>query len=356
MQFYFQQKQVIKSLYKGILGRNPTQSEIQDRIKILTKNSLIESQIIDMINSEEFNIMNLAFLVQKATNVEQNLKLFYLHVPKTSGTSLRIILSKYMGIPAYLLYLHNGIEGVKKFKNMEFWPFWVGHANISIFPNSHFGFTSFRETRSRLISEYRQVQKNLSPGYNMRNNSNKLALDHVKYYFNESKNFNSWLRSFGSSICSYYIPNTNSDVPDANTSDIEKFKYYMGTSRKWVTQIDNAHESEVRSSIQHSIKRFKAASWVEDDKSFSKAIKELFGERDMKINIPKLNVFEANSKFRPEVISKQSVEIMEELSRKDQIVFESAMNEGILSEEMKFNKEEAFSDTKKRLGFEFKNV
>jgi len=355
MRFYFKQKQELtKSLYKGILGRNPTQDEIRDRIQILTKNPVIESHIADMINSEEFSSMNLAFLVQKTSNVESNLKLFYLHVPKTSGTSLRITLSKYLGIPAYLLYYHNGIEGVEKFRNMEFWPFWVGHANISKFPNSHFGFTSFRETRSRLLSHYRQNQRDLLPAHNLRNNSNEINLDYRKLLSRESKDFNSWLKNFGRSICPYYIP--NSELPNANTSGYEKFLDCMGVSHKWISQIENFHESEVRSSIQHSMKRFKAASWVGDDKSLAKAIKELFGETDTKISVPRLNVSEENSKYQPEVISKQSVEIMEELSRKDQIVFESAMNEGILSEEMKFNKDEVFSDSKKRLGFEFENV
>jgi hypothetical protein len=237
---------------------------------------------------------------------------------------------------------------------MEFWPFWAGHANISKFPNSHFGFTSFRETRSRLLSHYRQNQRDLLPAHNLRNNSNEINLDYRKLLSRESKDFNSWLKNFGRSICPYYIP--NSELPNANTSGYEKFLDCMGVSHKWISQIENFHESEVRSSIQHSMKRFKAASWVGDDKSLAKAIKELFGETDTKISVPRLNVSEENSKYQPEVISKQSVEIMEELSRKDQIVFESAMNEGILSEEMKFNKDEVFSDSKKRLGFEFENV
>lgn len=338
-------------LYTAILRRNPSFDEIIQRTKMLRTNRDIKSHIIDIINSDEFSVMILPYLVQKKSNLKSNQKLFFLHVPKTSGTSLRLMLSNYLGIPAYLLYHHNGLEGVEKYQNMKFWPFWAGHANISRFPNSHNGFTSFRETRSRLISTYRQNLSNLTPHLNLRENSGEFLSDYSRIYLQESKNFNGWLKKFGSSICHYYVPNNDSIFSKEDSSEYEKFKDTMGTSLDWVRKIDSSDESWLVSSIQHSMKRFQAAAWVGDNQSLSDSIIKLFGEENRNLALPKVNVFVKTSNYQLEVISKQSVEIMEEIARKDRIVFENAMNEGILSERIPFNPDEVFSETKERLGF-----
>jgi hypothetical protein len=350
-----QKKEIATSLYKAILGRSPTKSEIQDRIKTLRQNPNLESHVAGMINSEEFRLMMLPYLVQNSSEVTSELKLFFLHVPKTAGISLRIMLSKYLGIPAYLLYPSNGIETVEKFKNMEFWPLWAGHANISKFPQSHFGFTSFRETRSRLMSRYRQTQRTLTTGINLRNNANNYLSYQRQIYYSKSANFNTWLTNFGDSICHFYTPNNTSEFSDENTTEYDKVIYYLGTFPEWISQINNLPQTEIKNSIERSMKRFKAASWTNNDKSLETAINKLFGEKDIKIDIPRLNAFEKTPSYKPEVISSESIEFMEELSRKDQIVFESAMNAEIISEEMQPNKDEVFFNTKKRLGFKFEN-
>jgi hypothetical protein len=350
-----QKQEIIKSLYKAILGRNPTKSEIQNRIKTLKQNPNLESHIASMIRSQEFSIMMLPYLVQNTSKINSELKLFFLHVPKTAGTSLRTMLSEQLGIPAYLFYATHGIEGIENSKKMEFWPFWAGHANISKFPDSHSGFTSFRETRSRLLSSYRQTQKGLSAGTNLRNNANKMLSDQLQMHSGKSENFNDWLTNFGSSICHYYIPNKAYEFSEKNTSEYEKIRYHMGTAPEWISQINNAPEMEIKSCIEHSMKRFKAASWNNDDKSLEEATKKLFGEKNVKLDIPRMNVFEKTSSYTPEIISNQSIEFMEELSRKDQIVFESAINLGIISEKMQHNNDEVFFNSAKRLGFEFEN-
>lgn len=338
-------------MYIGILGRNPSKDEVQDRIQILKTNPTLESFINDMVTSQEFKVMRIPNLISEEVNIKSNLKIFFLHVPKTAGTSLRSWLTKYHGIPPYLIY-YGFLKDIDK--SMDFWPFWVGHANIQKFPNSHSGFTSFRETRSRLISQYRQIQRSLVPGFDLRKNAVQKLLYTQQYYHEKSQNFNIWLKNFGHSICHYYIPNTASHYSN-EIPTLENFTHSVGTDREWISRIDNSPKTEIRNSLEKSMKRFTAASWVHDSESQAVAIKKLFGDKDIKINIPTLNEFDKSTNYQSEIISKQSVELMEEISRKDQIVFESAINAGIISENIPFNKDEIFFNSRKRLGYMYEN-
>lgn len=304
-----------------------------------------------MLTSEEFSFVRLPSLISKMSNVNSNLKIFFLHVPKTAGTSLRILLSNYHGVPPFLIY-YGFFDGKNEF--MEFWPFWAGHANIQKFPNSHSGFTTFRETRSRLLSGYRQLQQNLTPGIDVRKNSDRDLFERQQYYTNKCQSFNSWLKNFGTSICHYYIPNTASEYPN-EINTFKNFHNLAGITREWAFQIDNSPETEIKSSLEKSMKRFTAACWVNDSDSQAVAIKKLYGDKDIKINVPTLNEFYKRANSNLEIISNQSVELMEEISRKDQIVFESAMNAGIISENIQFNKDELFFDSRKRLGYMYEN-
>ena len=74
-------------MFIGILGRNPSKDEVQDRIQILKTNPTLESFINDMVTSQEFKAMRIPNLISGEFNIKSNLKIFFLHVPKTAGTS-----------------------------------------------------------------------------------------------------------------------------------------------------------------------------------------------------------------------------------------------------------------------------
>ena len=149
---FFSKKYIAKSLYRGILRRNSTISEIKQRSTVLQINPKLDAHIEDMIKSSEFSTSVLPYLIAKKYRAQKDQKVFFLHVPKTAGTSIRIALTEILGIASLNLYFNSMNVKKHEFEHMHFWPYWAGHANISIFPKDFIGFTTFRDTKSRLIT------------------------------------------------------------------------------------------------------------------------------------------------------------------------------------------------------------
>lgn len=138
-----------------MLGREPSSVETLQLGSQLALYGNLEAIARDLVLSEEFSIQMLPQIVNKWSANYNGTKLFFLHVPKTAGSSVRLALTHALGVPSLLLYrgfLQPGPEG-------SFWPFWSGHSSINRFPDDRPGCTVFRESRSRLLSLYRQRQK-----------------------------------------------------------------------------------------------------------------------------------------------------------------------------------------------------
>lgn len=92
-------------------------------------------------------------------------KVFFVHVPKTAGTSFRLALIENMGIPALDYYGRTDGNsqrgsGPKPFDNL--WPLVCGHLNVYHGPHTtHSVVSTFREPRARLLSGFRQRTRSL---------------------------------------------------------------------------------------------------------------------------------------------------------------------------------------------------
>lgn len=142
-------------LFRGVLGRDPSPIESVRIGSQLALHGDLEAIARDLVLSEEFSVQMLPQIACKWTANYRGTKLFFLHVPKTAGTSVRLALSQAIGAPSLLLYRGFFVPGPEA----SFWPLWSGHSSINRFPNDRPGFTVFRESRSRLLSLYRQRQK-----------------------------------------------------------------------------------------------------------------------------------------------------------------------------------------------------
>ena len=151
--------EIVKQLYLRIHHREIGDDELATVIHSLTINPV--DAIYTMLNSEELianqllfakhpklasNALSYAFQFQKSNLPERK---FFLHIPKTGGTSVISYLKENTTFP-WLLH-----KPQRDHQEISIWPFVGAHAHHSIFPPESLGFTIFRDPLERLISAWR---------------------------------------------------------------------------------------------------------------------------------------------------------------------------------------------------------
>lgn len=347
----------VRKLYRGILQRNPFGSrEINSFILDFVRNPNLETRLRAMIYSEEFQLMVLPDLIRAATEEYNGNKTFFIHVPKTAGTSVRIAIAHSMGIPSFNLYPNSTVSLPTNLASLDFWPYWAGHANIEAFPKSHSGFTVFRESRSRLLSAYRQQLKNelethLNPHDLL---PHKRDSQLISKRFKDG--FNSWIKE-QVTINYYYIPNPNvrqiqPAVAWKNLSRKDVYKLYRdraGTDDKWRYTVSNMSENEVIDGLKLGMSRLVSASWVHEPKSLIESISNI--TKNPEVTLTKENYFQRTSNFTIEKITRESLDLLESIRKQDKLVIKVAADLGLITELTSELEDELFEKSLKNLGF-----
>lgn len=323
---FFARRSLPPTAYRAILRREPTSAEVyRKELRSLGPGGRF-NLLRDMVNSDEFRLQILPGLVVASTKFTSTSPVFFLHVPKTGGTSVRLALSDALGIPPLNIY---GAWPTPDQHKHAFWPLWAGHAQINFFPDSHQGFTVFREPRSQILSGYRQKQFLASGG-------RKHGWDYpIKRRQGQDIGFDHWLQSSGYYF-QWFIPHPDRSV------------------RRWspeeVKRMSDEPEQDLRKQISAALARFKSAAWLHEEKSVLDAIQQVAGRA------PERLPFEnpASGKgldLSPVNVSGKALARINLLANLNRIVIEQAVNRGLIPELNEAEADRQFHKTAAKLKF-----
>ena len=328
------------SLYRVILQRRAELLE-QDLTAVSFQfPGQFESRVSDMLHSEEFQIAALPRLVADATKNWTGKRVFFLHIPKTAGTAIRMALVRSLRIPPYELYTNNTslIEALE-FTHNDFWPLYYGHENIAFFPEGYSGITIFRESRSRALSLYRQkcraavIDNPLDINQVAFQEMRKIALKLLSTPFGEWLNVPSQLSSI-----EYFIPS-------------KQFGRNSYESNEFQSHILSLSSKEIEKFLNESLARFTHAAWVHDETAILKAISEISGGEIAEL--PRENVFPNLKEYPTQILDKAAIIKLNAFQEKEAILHKVAHEHGLVPLLSKSEADDLFEITAKRLGFIF---
>lgn len=318
--------------YRAILRREPTSAELARKERASLRPEAQFSLLRDMVASDEFRVQILPSLVVTSTKFRSGHPVFFLHVPKTGGTSVRLALSEALGVPSINVYQ----AWPKPDSSHAFWPLWAGHANIGFFPDSHQGFTVFREARSRVLSRYRQQQFRREVG-------RKHGWEYPSKRFLPNPalpDFDTWVHSLEAPSVHWFIPH-----PDRS-------------ERRWgyeeAMQLSNQPKADLRKHIAGSLSRFISAGWLHDEQSVLEAIRKVAGRAPEKLaseNTARDKGLGFSIDFPPVEISETALARINWIAEIDQLVIEQAVARGLIQGLSPEESEREFHKTAARLKF-----
>jgi hypothetical protein len=322
-----------------VLRREPSDTETEVLLAALTHSGNIERALQDMLSSHEFGVMVLPDIINTYFTQTPDHPVFFLHVPKTAGTSFRLALTDTMGIPAFLLYVHTTWQGFGEKSNMDFWPLWAGHAGVPAFPETHRGITVFRESRSRMLSLYRQQQREIARIVTLgsRNTLDNSLNATPGHRVTAADPFNQWIRHSRGTIV-WFI-----DTPRTDGA-------FLWNGRPTGEYLDSLTPGEVRDSLTRSLTRFDAAAWVHDSDAMDKAISHIT-QREVTAPIGRENEFTESPDFHITHLSQDDLAQLERIADSDKILFDIAVDHGLISPMDSAFADDEFERTARRLGF-----
>jgi hypothetical protein len=321
----------IAAIFRAILGREPSRKEYVSLNSQYILHGDVEAIARDLLNSKEFSTQMLPQLMVKWSNHEHGKKIFFLHVPKTAGSSVRLALTEAFGLPPILIY---GRAFIMPSDHLDYYPFWAGHANLDFFPSSHEGFTVFRESRSRLLSNFRQYQRGRKEFHNQRILLSGERLERKQgevplpdFLSKNSKGLALWFYS-------------DSGYDSKNTNRL---------NRK--VNIRKLSDSELQSGVERGLTRIKAAAWTHDSDAIKNGINIMTGAKVE--SIPNENLFSPVSNyFDPVKLSREDMRLLRETAELDDQVTKIAISKGLIPELDQTTKDQLFEVAAKRLKFE----
>ncbi len=329
---------LIKALYRGVLRREPTPVEISNLNNALSNAVSVEHALKDMLSSHEFGVMVLAELVNSyATRVPDN-PVFFLHIPKTAGTSFRLALTETMGVPAFLLYVHTTWQGFGRDATMQFWPLWAGHAGVSAFPATHRGITVFREPRSRILSLFRQQQREFAWGADGKIQKRFDDFNMVRPPgVTVTAGFSQWV-SAPRTTMSWFI-----EVPATEGE-------HLWNGQPSAKFLNSLSPTDVRLSLSRSLSRFDAAAWVHDSDAMSHAISHVTNVDSVAL-LGRENQYEPLSDVDLVRLQPSDLEHLKRHAHDDHLLFEIAAEQGLIPPLDPDIADAEFERTAQRLGF-----
>jgi hypothetical protein len=325
-------------LYLGVLQRYPSSSERLSLEYELHRHGNVQAAVDDMITSEEFSLMRLPHLMASASTGWCGRYLFFMHVPKTAGTSVRMALTTSAGVPAITSYGHIGELPRDRLPLLSFWPLFIGHGHVDYFPEPHRGLTVFRESRSRYLSTYRQRQKRgESQHLPDPSRAQRQQLDL------RSMPFETWVTQHppGSSSAHFAAGMSKRQGFTGGNQSPED-----GRARRFVR---DAPLDEVRAAVERGFERIDYAAWAHDPDAIVAAISAATG--DPAPVVERHNVFEAREYHRREPIGPDARAVLDDLRRLDAIAEQVAVDRGLIPALSDSEADAIFEQTVERLGF-----
>jgi hypothetical protein len=323
----------VMAAYRAILRREPSKQEVSRmKLKVLSGPQSSFHILRDMVDSEEFKIQILPGLVVQQTEFHSH-PVFFLHIPKTGGTSMRELIGAALGVPSINIYK----AWRNPSKGNEFWPYWAGHAQISFFPETHTGITFFRDTKSRILSMYRQQQGETALD---------IQIQHGWSFPKEIRKrkeimpFSSWAERM-------------------ETSGIRSLEFYLAENKNVIDKVRNKHQAlELRNTdfldrkilLERGLARIASAAWIHKEEDVRGAITSVVGKEVE--TLPRNNTFESKV-FTGSGISLTASdrEILRTFEQRDELAFKVAADLGLIQLLPEDEKQYLFEKTASRLMF-----
>jgi len=249
-------------------------------------------------------------------------KVFLMHIPKTAGTSIRTTLEEAVGVPAITAYQKDETFEAKRWDEFSFWPLLSGHVHIDHFPTSHIGITSFRESRSRVLSEYRQIERQAQ-----HRRREIFALYGIATKDEERMSWSEF-RQLGL-LHTYY------------------WYFTAGHRDDWQSFIGTASSAELHSSIEAGLKRIQEAAWSHDSVALESAVSNVL---EIPVKLNRVNVFPEQN-FETIELTHEDLRELNEVANLDEIVIEVARALGLVPKLSQSEKDSLFERDIQRLGF-----
>ena len=324
-------KKFVLAAYRAILRREPTKSEVsQMKLKFLAGPEAGFHILRDMVDSEEFKVQMLPGLVVQQTEFNSQ-PVFFLHIPKTGGTSMRELIGSSLGVPSINIYRTWSDPST----GHGYWPYWAGHAQVSFFPETHRGITFFRDTKSRLLSLYRQQQgqSNGPPRHGW-------AYPNSIVKKREVPPFSAWIKNqeeSGNRSVEYYLADNKNVI--GRTRD-----------RNQARELRSASLSERTLILESGLSRIMAAAWIHKESDVRRAISSVVGKEVD--TLPRNNTFESKNFVGPiDPLSSSDLETLKLIEEREALAFKIAADLGLIQLLPDDEKQHLFEKTVSRLQF-----
>lgn len=321
----------VLAAYRAILRREPTKSEVSKmKLSFLAGPEAGFHILRDMVESEEFKVQMLPGLIVQQTDFNSQ-PVFFLHIPKTGGTSMRELIGASLGVPSINIYKAWSSPS----RGHGYWPYWAGHAQVSFFPETHLGITFFRDTKSRMLSLYRQQQGQLNGqsrhGWSFPNSIVKMR---------EIPPFSEWVQrqeESGHRSLEYYLAeNKNVFGPERD--------------RNQARELRNADLFERKLLLESGLSRITAAAWIHKESDVRRAITSVVGKEVD--TLPRNNTFESkNFAVSIDPLSSSDLETLKSIEEREALAFKIAADLGLIQLLPDDEKQHLFEKTVSRLQF-----
>ena len=317
-----------RDLYRGLLGREPDASERRTLDAQLLLRGNLEEVVRAMVHSREFEIMIAPGIAGNAALDWCGSYLAFVHIPKTAGTSTRLALIEAAGVPAIELYGRQGGIPRDQVRTLSFWPLFAGHASVEFFPETHDLLTVFREPRARLLSSYRQKQRDL--GVVHLQDAEVMARKRENVRRARTTPFVKWME---------------------NSSYQLQADYLVGRSVDY--NYDHRHNASATldystSALEPGLQRLLGAAWGHDPGSIESMIEHATSR---KVSLPKVNVFEPGANHFEDSIDRTALFDLNRAVEPDQVLLAQAVSRGLIEPLSSSEADAIFEETAQRLHF-----
>lgn len=331
-------------LFGSVLGRRASDDDLLAAAKGLSSADGLRLQLNAMIKSPEFAIMQLPHLMAAASRNYRGEKIFLLHVPKTAGTSLRLGLIDAMGIPALDRYERTGNWDGYSEDFLKMWPLLVGHTNVYNFPKeSHRGVTVFREPRARTLSIFRQrTREAIVPSmFHSLEKAQKTSAKAERLL----SNFSNWLETTQHplDLLTWHVEmQPGHELPRGDERGINR--------REQAIELEKYGESYIRNALDLGLQRIQVAEWLHNKAGMATILDRALS-RPIASKMPKVNEVLEQQVENPIQLSADDHARLSKIAQQSQIVFDIAVDQGLIAALSTDEADQEFEIASKRLGF-----